>query len=86
MHLLILFLVIKQRKSKYTNEYFVDKIIDCIENFCSWSKYGNILNKYTPLPKFHHKYLNEIYVKLSRLHIFEIISNAYSKEQIGLNP
>ena len=66
-------LVIKQRKSKYSNEYFIDKILDCIENFSSWSKYGNILNKYTKLPKYHHKYVNEIYVKWSHLHIFEIV-------------
>jgi len=66
-------LVIRKRRSKYTNEYFIDKILEYTKNFNSWSQYGVVLNKYTNLPKFHHKYLNEIYVKWSRLHIFEIV-------------
>lgn len=62
----------RQRKSKYTNEYLINNILECCLNYQSWSNYGHTLNNYTNLPKFHHKYLNEIYLCWSSLGVFEL--------------
>ena len=65
-------LFIRKRKPKYSNEYLLNNILECNLNYQSWSKYGRALNKYTQLPKFHNKYLNEIYVRWSSLGIFKV--------------
>lgn len=64
-------LFIRIRKPKYSNEYLLDNILECNLNYQSWAKYGHVLRKFTKLPKFHNKYLNEIYLHWSSLGIFE---------------
>jgi len=79
-------LFLRQRRPKYSNEYLIDNILDCNLNFQSWSKYGKVLNKYLTYPKFHHKYLNEIYIKWSSLGIFESAYKNIIKENLEYNP
>lgn len=79
-------LFLRQRQPKYSNEYLIDNILDCSVNFQSWSKYGKVLNKYSTCPKFHHKYLNEIYIKWSNLGIFESAYTNIIKENLDYNP
>jgi len=62
----------KIRKSKFTTKYFIEKILDCDLNFQSWSAYGKIMVKYMESNKFHHKYINEIYLKWCRAGVFKI--------------
>lgn len=76
----------RKRRPKYTNEYLVKQILDCNLNYNTWSSYGKTLNKYTNKPKFHHKYLNEIYLKWSRLNIFELAYKNIINENLNYNP
>lgn len=74
------------RKSKFTTKYFIEKILDCSLNFQSWSAYGKNLIKYTEANKFHHKYINEIYLKWCRADVFKIAYTNMINDNLEYNP
>jgi len=76
----------KIRTSKYSNEYYVNQILDCNLNYKGWSSFGKTLNKFTNKSKFHHKYLNSIYLKWSTANVFEIAYKNILKDNLDYNP
>jgi len=78
-------LFIRVRKPTYTNEYLLDSILECNLNYQSWAKYGRTLRKFTKLPKFHNKYLNEIYLRWSSLGIFELAYKNLINDNLDYN-
>lgn len=62
----------RKRTPKYSNTFLLDHILECNLNYHSWSKYSRTIIKYEHLPKYFAKYLNEIYIKWSKLNVFEI--------------
>ena len=74
------------RKSKYTNEYFVDQILDCNLNFASWASLGKTFGKYTNKSKYHHKYLNEIYLKWADADVFKIAYKNIIMDNLNYDP
>lgn len=74
------------RKSKYTNEYFVDQNLDCNLNFVSWASLSKTFGKYTDKSRYHHKYLNEIYLKWADVDVFKIAYKNIITDNLNYDP